>query len=98
MKGKASVFFGVVGLAFLIALPAAGNAKGYGPPVVVPVKANPAGQTYGRWAAEWWQWALGIPADVNPVVDTNGEFCTQRQVDDVWFLAGAFTTDPVIRF
>lgn len=64
-----------VGLAFLAAVPATGNAQGNGPPVVVPVGASPAGQTYGRWAAEWWQWALGIPADVNPVVDTNGEYC-----------------------
>jgi hypothetical protein len=97
MKIKESVLFSVVALAFMTAWPAAGNAQGYSPPVVVPVKAMPAGQTYGRWAAEWWQWALGIPADVNPVLDTNGEHCAQRQIDDVWFLAGAFTPDPVTR-
>ena len=28
--------------------------------------------------AEWWQWALGAPATVNPVDDTTGEFCAQR--------------------
>ena len=29
-----------------------------GGPRVEPFNAQPAGQTYGRWAAEWWQWAL----------------------------------------
>jgi hypothetical protein len=27
---------------------------------------EPQGQTYGCWAAEWWQWALGVPGLVNP--------------------------------
>ena len=50
--------------------------------------ADSFGQTYGRWAAEWWQWALGVPGAVNPLTDTTGEHCAQRQVDKVWFLAG----------
>ena len=66
-------------------------------PLIAPIKTTPAGQTYGRWAAEWWQWALGIPAAVNPVTDTTGEHCAQRQLDSVWFLAGSFTGDPVVR-
>jgi hypothetical protein len=66
-------------------------------PVIAPISSKPAGQTYGRWAAEWQQWALGIPLAVNPVVDTTGEHCAQRQVDKVWFLAGSFSTVPVVR-
>lgn len=66
-------------------------------PRIAPIDTKPAGQTYGRWAAEWWQWALGIPAAVNPVTDTTGEHCAQRQVDKVWFLAGSFSSDPVLR-
>lgn len=31
-------------------------------PRIAPIGTMPAGQTYGRWAAEWWQWALGIPS------------------------------------
>src|SRR5690242_14395320 len=46
------------------------------------------GQTYGRWAASWNEWALPIPAAENPVLDTTGEYYAQRQVDVVWFLAG----------
>ena len=62
------------------------------PPRIAPIDTKPAGQTYGRWAAEWWQWALGVPLATNPLIDTTGEFCTQRQVDEVWFLAGSFST------
>ena len=64
-------------------------------PRIAPIHTKPAGQTYGRWATEWWQWALGVPAAVNPLTDTTGEHCTQRQVDQVWFLAGSISTDPV---
>jgi hypothetical protein len=66
-------------------------------PLIAPVRTKPEGQTYGRWAAEWWQWALGVPAAVNPLTDTTGENCAQRQVDEVWFLAGSISTDPVVR-
>jgi hypothetical protein len=66
-------------------------------PHIAPIHTRPAGQTYGRWAVEWWQWALGVPAAVNPLTDTTGEHCAQRQVDEVWFLAGSFSTAPVVR-
>lgn len=67
------------------------------PPLVAPIHTEPEGQTYGRWAAAWWQWALGIPAATNPLTDTTGEHCTERQVDKVWFLAGSISTSPVVR-
>jgi hypothetical protein len=67
------------------------------PSLVAPISTAPAGQTYGRWAAEWWQWALGVPASVNPILDSTGEHCAQRQVDEVWFLGGSFGSDPVVR-
>ena len=64
---------------------------------VASIQSEPGGQTYGRWAVEWWQWALGIPAAVNPGIDTTGANCAQRQVDKVWFLAGFFGSGPVVR-
>ena len=48
------------------------------------------GATYGEWSARWWQCALSIPAQVNPILDTTGVNCAQGQEDDVWFLAGTF--------
>jgi hypothetical protein len=65
--------------------------------VVAPIESVPEGQTYGRWAAQWQEWALGVPAAENPVLDTTGQNCGQRQVDRVWFLAGTFGSDPVVR-
>ena len=77
----------------------AASAQAYNPwPLIAPIHTKPAGQSYGRWAAEWWQWALGVPAVVNPLTDTTGEHCAQRQVDEVWFLAGSlFSPEPVVR-
>jgi hypothetical protein len=66
-------------------------------PRVAPIFSEPGGQTYGRWAAEWWQWAFGVPRATNPLLDVTGEHCAQRQVDDVWFLAGSVESAPVVR-
>ncbi len=53
--------------------------------------------------AEWMQWALSLPNDVNPIVDTTGDLtgdlCPVGQRGPVWFLAGTFfgSTAPVKR-
>lgn len=39
---------------------------------IVPINSNPLGQSYGRWATEWEQWALGAPAAVSPLMDPTG--------------------------
>jgi hypothetical protein len=59
-------------------------------PGVLPPESNPFGKTYGEWGGLWWQWALSIPADTNPVADTTGEFAALGQSGPVWFLAGTF--------
>jgi hypothetical protein len=48
-------------------------------------------------SAQWWQWALSIPAATNPVYDTNGQYCMVGQRGPVWFLAGTFTGLPTQR-
>jgi hypothetical protein len=48
------------------------------------------GASYGEWAARWWEWAISIPADQNPILDQTGANCGQGQVGNVWFLAGTF--------
>jgi hypothetical protein len=77
-----------------LAASAPSGATGYGDydqtPLVAPIWSKPGGQTYGRWAAEWWQWVVGVPAEVNPLLDADGSNCAQRQVGDVWFLAGSW--------
>jgi hypothetical protein len=73
-------------LAPMAAAPARVNA-GTG---VAPVKSHPHGRTYAEWAAAWWQWAVGIPVDENPITDPDGRFGLTDQSGSVYFLAGAF--------
>ena len=69
------------------ALPA--QAAGRNPnPGVSPINSSPYGKSYGDWGAAWWNWALGFPADQNPIRDSTGEFGSQGQSGPVWFLAG----------
>ena len=64
---------------------------------VANINTTPHGQTYGRWAAQWYQWVFGIPAAKNPLLDATGANCTERQVDEVWFLAGSNAAGSVVR-
>lgn len=57
-------------------------------PGVLPPSSHPFGRTYGQWSNAWWQWALSIPASVNPLLDTTGAHCREGQSGKVWFLAG----------
>ena len=74
-------------LPLLWAVPAqAGNPN----PGILPPHSSSHGATYGEWAARWWQWALSIPAERNPLTDLTGEFCDEDQGGPVWLLAGTF--------
>jgi hypothetical protein len=85
-------------VASLLVLVCASSARADHPAsLIAPINSLPAGQTYGRWAASWWEWLLQIPAAENPVLDTTGQYCAQRQVDVVWFLAGVFGSGTTAR-
>src|SRR4051812_43024123 len=45
-----------------------------------------------RLSAEWWQWALSIPASMNPTLelDPTGDSCMVGQRGPTWFLSGLF--------
>lgn len=64
---------------------------------IAPPGSTPQGQSYGHWAADWWQWVLGIPAAKNPLLDADGSHCGERQVGRVWFLAGSAGAGSVTR-
>jgi hypothetical protein len=55
---------------------------------VFPPDSRPYNLTYADWSAKWWQWALSIPANINPLLDQTGENCDVNQSGPVWFLAG----------
>jgi hypothetical protein len=54
-------------------------------------------ESFNDLSALWWQWALSIPASVNPQLDETGENAVVGQRGSVWFLAGAFSGGTVIR-
>jgi len=49
-----------------------------------------AGDSDKELSAQWWQWALTIPASVNPLKELTdvGSICMVGQRGPVWFLAG----------
>lgn len=56
---------------------------------VVPVDSVYLGNTYEQWSEKWWQWAVSIPADQNPILAPSGSYdASIGQSGDVWFLAG----------
>lgn len=52
-----------------------------------PARANDGA---AREGGTWWQWALSIPASVNPLVDATGQNCMVGQEGSTWYLAGNF--------
>ncbi len=83
-------------LALSLAMPAAFAQVGQG--------AKASGKA-SELAADWWQWALSKPTDVNPLLggdpDYSEEQCDGQPVTDVpgkkWFLAGTFDASTVER-
>jgi len=52
---------------------------------VIAPDSMPFGATYEQWAAVYWQWAMSIPVEKNPVLDGP---CDVQQSGSVFFLAG----------
>ena len=60
--------------------------------------SKPYGLTYGQWTVKWWNWALSIPTEINPIYDDSGRFANVSQEDpNVFFLAGTFDGATVQR-
>ncbi len=57
---------------------------------VIQPYAKIQGKSYGDWGAEWWKWALSVPFSQSPITDVTGEYGSQNQQGQVWFLAGTF--------
>ena len=67
-------------------------------PGIAPIQSSPHGKTYSAWPADWWDWALGSPASVHPLLDATGVNCGVNQSGQVWFLGGRlFGSGPIIR-
>ncbi len=51
---------------------------------------KPYEKTMGEWTVLWWNWAMSIPKEINPIVDEIGRYSHVGQRNNVWFLAGRF--------
>ena len=60
--------------------------------------ATVAGQVMVEYPIDWWRWVYAAPRSRNPISDRSGEHCAVNQSGDVWFLAGAWGVDRVIRY
>jgi hypothetical protein len=92
-------FWAILLLALLtlsFARPAAAERSGNSNPGIVPPNVRAFGLTYGEWSAEWWKYAVGVPAPVNPLLDTTGVNCGAQQSGPVFFLVGAFDTSSSV--
>lgn len=63
----------------------------------LPAGTSIAGRTVAQLSTDWWQWAMSIPAEVNPVRDPTGANCGTAQQGAVWFLAGGFGSSKIKR-
>jgi hypothetical protein len=78
-----------LGFALLLAalLPTLSFSSNPNPGVLLP-NSQSYGMTYGEWNARWFQWAVSMPLDHNPLNDTAD--CSTAQLGKVWFLGGPF--------
>lgn len=60
--------------------------------------ASPFNIKFKEWSAQWWQFALSIPTNENPLLDITGDKCGVGQRGPVWFLVGTVgNSTPVSR-
>jgi hypothetical protein len=78
----------------LMLLPAVSFSQNTNPGVLTP-NSKSYGMSYQEWSARWWQWAVSMPLDHNPLADTAD--CSTGQLGPVWFLGGSFTSATAVR-
>jgi len=77
------------------ALAGSALAQATATPGVLPPGSTPYGKSYGQWSAEWWKWALALPVDGHPFLNSPDFHCNAGQTGHVWFLGAPF--DPTER-
>jgi hypothetical protein len=67
-------------------------------PIVIPPAAAAAvtGRDYADWSALWWRTMLELPNSESPIL--HEDMCHNGDTRSVFFLAGAGSTAPTVRF
>jgi hypothetical protein len=86
------VIAALLGLSFAPTMRAA-NDEGV---AIVPPGAKFHGQTSGEWAASFWQWALGLPMEGHPFLDTPQYSFSANQSGSVWYWSSP--DGPITRY
>lgn len=84
-------------LLIILALAAAGSAYAANPSPVLQPNFKLDGLSAADLSAEWWEWAMSSPDEINPVRDRSGAHCGTGQQGKVWFLAGGFGSSLIRR-
>ncbi len=56
------------------------------------------GLPLAQYTNAWWQWAAAADRNTSPVADREGIHCGVNQSGPVWFLAGGWGVDRIIRY
>jgi hypothetical protein len=56
--------------------------------LILPVEGFQVTKPNKQLTAKWWEWALSIPPNINPLADPTGDNCDVDQKGPVWYLAG----------
>lgn len=65
--------------------------------LIVEPGSKVQGTSIGALTGKWWQWANSMPGYKSPVRDMTGENCANGQKGNVWFLAGSYSRNKVVR-
>jgi hypothetical protein len=64
---------------------------------VIPPDQPVGGQSQLELANAWWPWAINVPIDDNPLLQSGDIGPVEGDQGNVFFLAGSTTSDPVVR-
>lgn len=96
MTKRVSRFFVLFAMCFLLQACGWTSATPQTVKVLAP-HATVSGDTLGTWSSRWWQWALAAAPEQSPIRDLTGADCAVGQSGPVWFLAGSYDSEPVVR-
>lgn len=83
--------------AALVGLGLLASAGAQAQATVLAPGADIAGSSQASLSQQWWNWAASFPPSASPVTDTTGAYASLGDQGSFFFLAGAGTTDPIVR-
>jgi len=83
--------------AALVGLSLLASAGAHAQTTVLAPKTAIAGTDQASLSQQWWNWAASYPPSANPITDTSGAYASLGDQGSTFFLAGANTSDPIVR-